>query len=616
MAEKYKVNKRDFSRERPIGVSGILRCHNCADFLEACIDSCINGLDELIAVYHDCTDNTVQILYQKKEQYPRKIKIYEYKPYLFPIEMDRGTFMFAKQLPTESEHLLSGYNNYALTKVTFRYAVKVDADQVYFSQYWDRLCNAYRSTAQTTPNSIERIAFKLYRSYIRLFTKDSLSNCLLRKVTILLYPFYFSYIEKIVIRDKVSVSLSGINLCYLDDQWTVSLGLKGGKELFPLFNGVHDTFFFELSSDTFYEKWCKEGNSPGQYRILEIMKYRKEILEAGFLWFHMKPTMRYMAGQTRTLYEKYPNRFVPLHRLKIMPYKQFCRSYHPFFILFEASFSYFFYVQRKRIPWNILAFLEKQYNRNMSMDLHYDRDYYLEYQEELDKRIEQFLQHWETGNLISLGEHSLNEPLHTFLFYRLISEREHYNQCRLKNMTVDASMERVDGLLDILNNEGQKTVNRREEILTDIKEHPWNELLGEYKGLLLVYVFNDKQLDDLTPLLQKLDCPFLLLSEYDIPEHTDLPESALALTIDFSSEKIFTNPKLERMFPLVFHYTNTFDILLQILCPSKVVCLGEHHLQEHLLRLIGKSYEIPYYDIQQECSPNLRIKDLPSNKFQ
>lgn len=62
----YKTNTESFAKERPLGVSGILRCHNHADFLELCIDSCIDGLDELIAVYHDCTDDTVQILHKNR----------------------------------------------------------------------------------------------------------------------------------------------------------------------------------------------------------------------------------------------------------------------------------------------------------------------------------------------------------------------------------------------------------------------------------------------------------------------------------------------------------------------------------------------------------------------
>ena len=48
---EYTVDLSQLTKERPLGVTGILRCQNSADFLDACIESCIEGLDELIAVY-------------------------------------------------------------------------------------------------------------------------------------------------------------------------------------------------------------------------------------------------------------------------------------------------------------------------------------------------------------------------------------------------------------------------------------------------------------------------------------------------------------------------------------------------------------------------------------
>ena len=94
---EFRVSGQAFKKERPIGVSGIMRCHNCADFLESCIDSCIDGLDELVVVYHDCIDDTVTILQKKQDEYPQKIKIYEYKPYLFKMDMPKIMFEYTKK---------------------------------------------------------------------------------------------------------------------------------------------------------------------------------------------------------------------------------------------------------------------------------------------------------------------------------------------------------------------------------------------------------------------------------------------------------------------------------------------------------------------------------------
>ena len=117
---EYTVDLSQLTKERPLGVTGILRCQNSADFLDACIESCIEGLDELIAVYHNCTDETANILKRKQSKYPYKIKIFEYQPYIYPIDLTDEQFQETMNLPKDSIHLLSGYTNYAISKVTYR----------------------------------------------------------------------------------------------------------------------------------------------------------------------------------------------------------------------------------------------------------------------------------------------------------------------------------------------------------------------------------------------------------------------------------------------------------------------------------------------------------------
>lgn len=38
---EYAVDLSQLTKERPLGVTGILRCQNSADFLDACIESCM-----------------------------------------------------------------------------------------------------------------------------------------------------------------------------------------------------------------------------------------------------------------------------------------------------------------------------------------------------------------------------------------------------------------------------------------------------------------------------------------------------------------------------------------------------------------------------------------------
>ena len=69
-------------------------------------------------------------------------------------------------LPKDSIHLLSGYTNYAISKVTYRYAIKIDSDQLFFSESFKKYCDAYRTEQKVRINPLEQIAYKLYTSYL------------------------------------------------------------------------------------------------------------------------------------------------------------------------------------------------------------------------------------------------------------------------------------------------------------------------------------------------------------------------------------------------------------------------------------------------------------------
>lgn len=592
-------------KERPIGVSGVLRCHNCADFLDACIESCIDGLDELVAVYHDCVDATPEILRFKQKQYPDKIKVYEYLPYIFPVEMNEAMSVYAKILPSCSIHLMSGYYNYAFSKTNYRYVVKIDADQIYFSQYWERICDAYRSTEKVRFNLKEYVAYGLYHAYICCFSHGDIYQFrLFEKLVVLLNKFYFSYIEKRVIRDKVSVSLSGINLLWVDEQWIIGLGDSELEDVFPLFNGVRDTFFFELVEQTYFEKHISSEAAFFQ-RVIEIMCYHKEILDGGFFWFHLKPSMQSQKDKYRKIFKELPKKFVPLDMLKRLSFQTFIRRYHPFYPVrfLEPVLSYFYSSMRKKIPWLILDDLNKQYNLSLisefktKLDM---KDYYLEFHDMLDYRLESFIsdQELKCRGSLTLGRHNISVPLLLLLFYQLTQEREYYNSCRINGQTVKESMKRVDKFLDMFE-DAQLQEEQRNDILVDIQDHPWYEVLSEYEGQLLIYIFNERQLHYLVPLINNINFPVFILSEYELLEDMDFPDYVTAMTIEHSKYRVFENPYIEYNFPILFRYANTFSLMLDILKPSKVICLEGCHMQEQLLAIVANDFMIPSICIQQ-----------------
>ena len=55
---EYFVDRSHLNRPRPVGVTGLLRVKNDAEFLALCIDSCIEALDELVIVYQPCDDDS------------------------------------------------------------------------------------------------------------------------------------------------------------------------------------------------------------------------------------------------------------------------------------------------------------------------------------------------------------------------------------------------------------------------------------------------------------------------------------------------------------------------------------------------------------------------------
>ena len=117
-------------RNRGDGVSAILRVRDGAQFLRPGLQSCIDVFDEIIAVHHQCSDDTPQILHEYAAAYPDRFKVYEYPHEVFPPH----TMDHAREGP-KSPHTIAALCNYALSKTTRRYVVKHDADHVYFPRF-------------------------------------------------------------------------------------------------------------------------------------------------------------------------------------------------------------------------------------------------------------------------------------------------------------------------------------------------------------------------------------------------------------------------------------------------------------------------------------------------
>lgn len=580
--QEYVVDHKSLDKPRPLGVSGMLRCKDCADFLEACIESCIDALDELVVVFNHCKDKTEEILYQMQEIYPDKIKIYPYMPFVYPINLTVEQYAEVMSLPSDSIHLLTGYNNYAISKTTYRYVIKIDADQIYFKEKFVRLCNAYRATNKVKITLCECIAYNMYQAYCSSFRRKEMQNYLwMEGIAVALYPYYYSYVEKMIINEKTVVSLSGINLYTNGEDWMVGTGKKG-TDVLPPFNGTRDHFFFQVTSLMMMERAVFESKK-NNYQVLEILYCNHSMIDAGFCWFHVRANMNNNIKHSDELYQKFPESYVPI--------KKFCKSRYrnlpiydvPRAAFSKSIFSYFFMATKKKLPWKKLDELRNTYvaYQNERLKLQKSKGDAEGFKKGLQRIIQSYLKQCKTtdSSYLQIENYDVEDALSAYL---------------LLNMECTQTLEEASSYLDHF-------IWEKSESFSGLPSPPynkeWEELLSNYQNYVLVYIHDEEQLNSLLPIISQLDSSVLLLSEYELPDDTDVPEESIALTLELMEEAYLYNPNLKRNFPVLYQYVNTFDTLIQLLSPSQILCQDLILYQELLLKTIADYRHIPLLEI-------------------
>lgn len=296
----YKLINMEINKsilDRPVCVSGLMRVRNEEEYLEASIDSVIEALDELIICYHACTDQTPAILERKQKEYPVKIRLFHYTPQIYSHGLTLEEFDYVYNLPDDSPHLLSTYYNYTLSKATYRYAVKIDADQIYFKAYFTKICEAYRSKKCYRFTFVEKFAGSFFAHFmngridgIKLILGNALILCGLFGY------FYERYVLKWISNEKGFTWMRGINLCLKDGDYAISVScMENSKSrLLHLYNGEMDHCFFEISNDTYYypgKHFCSSDRSKSKgYSLIEAFHTgnTSSSIFVGFLWYHMR----------------------------------------------------------------------------------------------------------------------------------------------------------------------------------------------------------------------------------------------------------------------------------------------------------------------------------------
>ena len=277
------------------GISGIMRVKNDGCFIEACVESCIDALDELIIVWNDCTDNSADEIEKMRQRYQNKIKTYEYKYKVYSVGLTKEEFEYAKSLPKDSPNLLCNYYNFALSKVTYQYALKIDADQIYFTDKLKVWCDAYREK-EITKITISVVIGYMLDIYFRIVNK---LNLLIGKVLPLI-PYsippyvrfqYETYLKYLISKHNIKISLSGLNVFY-DNQWYSTMGAIDDEiNILPPMNGTNDHCIFKISKETYYipivNKMYGQYRSE-KYNIIELfVDHDSKYYNTGFFWFHL-----------------------------------------------------------------------------------------------------------------------------------------------------------------------------------------------------------------------------------------------------------------------------------------------------------------------------------------
>ncbi len=139
---------RDFDPARKKhGITALVRLRNEEQFLEQALHSILPFCDEVILLYHQCTDRTPEIVAAFEQREPERIKAYHYLPRVYWA----GTDEF-KTLPTTLPHSLPYYCNFGVSRATYRVCFKWDGDQVAIPEPFGRMINRLRAL---TPREME-----------------------------------------------------------------------------------------------------------------------------------------------------------------------------------------------------------------------------------------------------------------------------------------------------------------------------------------------------------------------------------------------------------------------------------------------------------------------------
>lgn len=318
MSNKYSefdVNLDELSKARENGVSGLLRVKDDAEFLEECIESCIPALDELVIIYGETNEESIRIIDAAANKYKDKIKVYKYEPELFigNLSADRiRELMTDKSL---TKHTLANYCNYALLRTTKKFVVKIDADQVYFTDEFKKLCDCYRYD-ENNYGFTHKINYWSTALFVKIASRLGVKiNAMNGKIR---WESYQDALYNRIRKYKCLASLSGVNVVYQNDVATIPLGecTDTHQNILPPYNGVGDTVVFRVTRDTYFEPYTDmsyETQNKSCGCLIERLTGVKNPMFAGLYWIHLNSHRIAYSASLKENEQKYPDRYLALN---------------------------------------------------------------------------------------------------------------------------------------------------------------------------------------------------------------------------------------------------------------------------------------------------------------
>ena len=302
------------------GLTGFMRAKNEGRFIGVCIDSVIDALDELIVVYNDCTDDTEAVLREKVKQYGGKVRIYAFNHRIYFNNLTPEEYDYALSLPENSPHLFCTQSNAALDHATFQYAVKIDADQIYFAdevQKWRDACCGI-DVSVTAVQKMVAVSFRAWISFYRRISLLSGSVCswlMPDWLVSIVAKAYIAYARHQLHVGKASIAWSGINVFVEDGKIFVPYDYRN---VHPPYNGEGDLVLFKISPETKFTKLLVPGDKT---RVLEYMNNPYPMWFCGPMWFHLHANRDYCEAKVSEMRRENPELFVDADAFLDFSYK-------------------------------------------------------------------------------------------------------------------------------------------------------------------------------------------------------------------------------------------------------------------------------------------------------